>query len=116
MTFWPSAILSFVLGVLIWSVANVQGETFEPWDSADFGVFYIIACFVSFAVGLISEERAWFTGAIVVFSMLPVMFAFNPAIGPLFIIGLLFLAVLSVPTILSSVLGVAIRNIVTKKN
>lgn len=115
MRFWPSAIVSFALGIVLWSFVNLQGNKLEPWDDADFGLYYAIACAVSFGIGLISEERAWIMGSIVVLSMLPVMLVFNPAIGPLFVLGSFFLAILCVPAAVSALLGAVIRRRLIKE-
>ena len=115
MTFWPSAILSLLLGAAIWSLANFHGGKFEPWDSENFAVFYFLACAASFGLGAVCRERAWVMGFLIIAPMLPVMLILNPDLGPLLFVGLFFLIVLSVPAIVSATLGAAIRNQIRKE-
>ncbi|MEL6540919.1 MAG: hypothetical protein AAFQ34_05905 [Pseudomonadota bacterium] len=115
MSFLSSAVLSILVGAVLWSSANFYGGKLEPWDNANFGVFYFIACVFSFGLGAICRDRAWATGALVVFSMLPVMVIFNPETGPYLLIGLFFLGILSLPAIVSSIIGSAIRTQLTKE-
>lgn len=89
-------------------MANYQSGRLEPWDSDNFAAFYLAACVAAFALGAIAQKHAWLMGGIVVVSMLPVMLIANPQLGSLIGLGLLFLLILSLPAVFSSILGAVI--------
>nr|WP_298929123.1 hypothetical protein [uncultured Erythrobacter sp.] len=99
----------------LWSLSNAAGGTAEPWDSVYFIFFYLFACVVSFGLGFVCRKWAWAIGALVVLTMLPVMYVFAPESAPWLMFGLFFSIILSVPAGVASALGSVLRDKVQKE-
>jgi Na+/citrate or Na+/malate symporter len=90
--------LGFCVGVALWSAANLIDGVREPWDGANFLVFYVAALLLSGGFGLLTANRAWMIGSAVVFAMLPVMLVSGGGeMGALIGLGVILLAIMALP-------------------
>jgi len=102
-------LLSFVAGVLLWSVATVSAGGREPWDTGEYWSIYLpIACGLSGLLGFVFPERTWRWAVAIMLAQMPVMWLAH-GIGSLWIPGILMLLVLALPGILIAALGALIR-------
>lgn len=90
------------LGIAFWSVASWMLNAPEPWDAAAYPWWCLAAIGLSAAVGWVLEGRAWAWGVLIIFSQLPVI-ALGSGLGPLVVVGVGILALLSMPASLASV-------------
>ena len=103
-----SSVIVLVAGLLFWEAANLALGTQEPWDSPDYGVFYLAALGVSGAFGYAFYEGPLRWGAIIMFAQLPVM-VFHAGVGPLLLVGIVYLVIESLPAMLAAFGGSRIR-------
>lgn len=91
-----------VVGGLYWQiVCEVTGAS-EPWDSLDYWrLWYPLSFAIAAVAGYFFGKDAWLAGGLITVVQLPIMWG-NSEIGPLVGVGLLFLCILAVPTILVS--------------
>ena len=104
---YPSVII-LVAGLLFWESANFALGTQEPWDSPNYGAFYLAALGVSGAFGYGFYERPLRCGPLFMFAQLPVMI-YHAGVGPLLLVGIVILAIESVPAMLVAFAGSRIR-------
>ncbi|GGA06408.1 MAG: hypothetical protein COW16_01490 [Sphingomonadales bacterium CG12_big_fil_rev_8_21_14_0_65_65_10] len=90
------AVLGFVVGLMFWGLFIKVTHTPEPWDHPYFILAYVSALLISIGLGAIAKGSAWLAGALVVMAMLPVMLAVSGN-GPLIVVGILLLMLLSAP-------------------
>ena len=100
-----------VLGVLIvgglyWQLVCRMTGTLEPWDAPIYwSVAYPVSLLLSGITGRFLGTHEWLGGALITFAQLPVMWLNNEAgLGPLWIVGLIFLILLAVPCVAVSAL------------
>ena len=102
-------IAATAFGAVYWRLASQRLGVAEPWDGKGFVLYYLGALAISLLAGLIvGGHRSWMIGAVVVFTMLPVMIV-NSGVGSLFLVGFLFVGVLAAPAGAASLLGSRIR-------
>src|SRR5690606_40693410 len=97
-----------IAGVVLWATASVIFDVAEPWDSPRYWLAYLLALAVSGLLGFFARSGAWLIGALVVFAQLPVMVAQSGA-GPLIVVGVLLLGVLSLPAMLVAMIAARLR-------
>ena len=86
-------IMSSVLGTLVWFASPFITGELEPWDSETF--YYIGSLFISgIFLGLYHTEKIWAYAIGIFLGQLIYILVFLP-LGPLFLIGILYLAVSS---------------------
>lgn len=99
--------LSAVAGAAIWALSPVFTGHAEPWDSD--GLYYPLALFAAgIVLGSIGPRAIWAHAVGVVLGQLLYMVIFLP-LGPLLLVGIVFLAGYSVLTLGGAGLGVAFR-------
>ncbi|WP_374144305.1 hypothetical protein [Sphingomonas sp.] len=103
------SVFVFAIGVGLWVGANIAFETTEPWDSAFYlSVSYPLALAISAGLGFAFAELPCRWGLIIMLAQFPVM-VIQSGTGPLIAVGILLLAVLSVPAMASALAGAAFR-------
>lgn len=93
----PGAMTALALGALLWVVFNGLAGVAEPWDAPTFGYAYAVALVLAAGLGLIFPQYGWLAGGLVVWAMLPVIIV-QSGLGPLMLVGMFFLFLLSVPS------------------
>ena len=96
------ALIAVSVGLVYWTAFSAIVATKEPWD----GPFYWSAAYpgsiaIALVLGFVFRRRAWITGISLTFAQLPII-AVNTSVGPLALVGVAFLAVLSLPVILAA--------------
>lgn len=91
--------LCTAVATVLWIIANWVSRTSEPWDSQNFGIFYLLALGIAAGFGYVFPSRAWLWGVIIIFAQLPVMLV-QSGVGPLTPLGIIILAGLSLPAAL----------------
>jgi hypothetical protein len=101
----PVQALAFlVLGVSYWWLIRMVLQVGEPWDSPGYWIFaYPVSLLLSARAGRILGEQGWFAGVAITFAQLPVMWVYSGT-GPLWLVGLVFLCLLSIPAAIASAL------------
>jgi hypothetical protein len=100
-------LLALISGILIWALSSLITGQQEPWDSGS--PYYFISLFVSGAVfGAIKPARysRWVL-AIFIGQLIALIFI---GMGPLIIIGIGYLAVLSMITLSGAAIAAALNN------
>ncbi|MBA4043446.1 MAG: hypothetical protein C0471_03365 [Erythrobacter sp.] len=106
-----SLFLAIVLGAALWFAANLTNGVQEPWDGANFLIFYAVALLLSGGLGLLAGSWAWKIGAAVILAMLPVMLVSGGGeIGALFGLGMILLAVMALPAAAVAELAFRLRH------
>lgn len=99
--------LSAVAGAAIWALAPALTGHTEPWDSD--GLYYPLALFAAgILLGSIGPRAIWAHAVGIVLGQLLYMLFFLP-LGPLLLLGVVFLAGYSVLTLGGAGLGAAFR-------
>ena len=93
----PGAMTALAVGGLLWIVFNGLAGVAEPSDAPTFGYAYAVALVLAAGLGLIFPQQGWLAGGLVVWAMLPVMIV-QTGLGPLMLVGVLFLFLLSIPS------------------
>jgi len=96
--------LAFGVGAALWAAASLVLGVAEPWDTEGFWPVYGIALALSTLFGAVAVRRAWLPGVLIIWALLPVML-FHSGPGPLLPVGLMFLAVLSLPAAIVGLLA-----------
>lgn len=95
-------ILICVVGIVFWSVVSMLSGAAEPWDAASFWtLIYPAALALSVVLGATFQRSSLSAGAIVMFAQLLVVMA-SAGISPLLAVGVMYVAVLSVPAMVLS--------------
>jgi hypothetical protein len=101
--------LAFAAGLAIWTVTAMLGHRIEPWDDPVYwSIGYPAAVAVSGVLGLLFSDRAWRWGAVVMFSQVIVMTARGAGLS-LLPMGLILLAILSLPPAAAAMLAARLR-------
>ena len=105
---WP---LSIASGAVLWSAIAMFGERREPWDAASFWtVGYPLSLMLVAAIGELYPRRTWRWAAGVTFAQIPVMIA-RGADFTLLPLGMIMLAVLALPAVLTARAGAWLRRV-----
>jgi len=96
-------------GLILWTATAIAGGRAEPWDSEIYWTAsYPAALVLSLGLGLAFPDRPWRWALVLIGSQLVVM-ASSPSDFGLLPLGLIVLAILSVPAAILAGLGAAIR-------
>jgi hypothetical protein len=91
--------LSLLAGLALWTVVAIRGHRIEPWDAAVYwSAGYPCAIALSGLLGYFWPDRPWRWAAVLMFSQVIVMLARGAGLS-MFPLGLILLAVLSLPAI-----------------
>lgn len=90
---WPIVTLA---ALFLWVLVGAVSGVAEPWDWAGYPAALAIAAALTAACGYLLPRGAGWWGPIVIFCQLPVMLL-HATPGPLLPVGLLLLALQSVP-------------------
>ena len=106
---WIARASSILLGIALWTVAAKLGHRKEPWDSPDYWTLaYPAAIAVCGVLGFLFPDRPCRWALILMFMQLPVM-SLNGAGDSLLPLGVILVAVLSLPVIGLGQLGAMLR-------
>lgn len=98
-----------VAALAYWVAVNAVSGAREPWDAANYwDLYYPLALGLAAIFGWLFERGAWRWGAIILFAQFPVMVAAS-GMGPLFAVGLVMLAGLSIPAMVAAEAGAWLR-------
>jgi hypothetical protein len=98
-------LIAGAVGLALWTATAVASGRPEPWDSGLYwSTSYPAALALSAVLGLAFPQGAWRWAAVLVGSQLFVMLASGPGLG-LLPLGLIALAVLSLPAIVAAELA-----------
>lgn len=101
--------VAVVAGVALWTAAAIAGGRREPWDSALYwSTSYPAALALAVALGLVFPDRPWRWAVALVCSQILVMAASSPSFD-LLPLGMIVLAVLSLPAALLAEAGGYVR-------
>ena len=101
------ALISSLIGLAYWSAFSILFSAKEPWDGLYYwSAAYPVSLIISAALGFVFQRRAWITGLSLTFAQFPII-ALNTGIGPLSLVAMAFLGVLSVPLIIAASMGSA---------
>ncbi len=111
--FWLTEVAKHLLvaasGVALWVGVNIAFGTKEPWHTELYlTVSYPAALVIAAIFGFLFPDLAWRWGLFIVMTQLPVMVV-QSGVAPLIVIGVLFLAVLSVPAMGTAMAGAALK-------
>lgn len=96
------AVITTSIGLVYWSIFSWVVATNEPWDRPYYwSVAYPGSIVIAFALGVVFQRRAGITSAALTFTQFPIMVA-NTGLGPLALVGVMFLGLLSVPVMLAA--------------
>ena len=96
------AFLVLVVGLLYWQVTSSAFGTQEPWDAPRYwSTAYPLALMLSAALGFAFRYNAGLTGTVLIFAQFPIMVA-GEGVGPLSVLGLVYLSILSVPAVIAA--------------
>lgn len=98
----------FALSMAFWATASWALATPEPWDAPAYPWWALAAMALSGAAGWIFDSKPWAWGVLVVFGQLPVI-AVQSGVGPFKLVGVILLALLSIPASLASFAGFTAR-------
>lgn len=102
-------ISSFVAGMAFWAAIAVAGGRTEPWDSGLYwAAGYPLALVLAGVLGALFPHRPWRWGLAFTFAQLPVMLVGGSGLG-LLPLGLIAMAILAVPPMLTAKLGAWLR-------
>ena len=102
--------LSFLAGILLWSVTAWAGHRSEPWDSDIYwSAAYPLSLLISAALGFLFPLRPWRWAAILIFSQLLVMLARGSGLS-LLPLGLVMLVCLTLPAAALAWAGARVRS------
>jgi hypothetical protein len=100
---------SFIGGLLLWTLTAFFGHRQEPWDAATYWtIAYPLAILLSAALAALYPARPWRWAVTVIFSQLLVMIAGGSDFS-LLPLGLVLLALLSLPAIAAATLAAWLR-------
>ena len=103
---YASVFIGFILGALIMWLSPVILLTEEPWDAEGGGfIFYLLALFVSGFVGAKFNQKHFYMVAVGVYLGQVVFHMIFIGGGPLFFIGLVFIAIYSFSALFGSYLS-----------
>jgi len=86
-------------------VVQITGEN-EPWDAASYGyIWYPVSLILAGIAGVFFDRLAWLAGIVVIFAQLAVMLIHTPTLGPLIVVGILYLVMLSIPASVVAILS-----------
>lgn len=107
---WPrQLLLTAITALAYWQAVNIVAGMKEPWDAPIYWTLaYPAALLIAALAGYLWRTRAWLTGSTLVLAQVPVMLV-HTSPGPLALVGLAFLAVLTPPAILSAWIGQRLR-------
>ena len=101
--------LSLFGGLLIWTLSAFLFQVREPWDAPSYWVTaYPAAILISAGLGALYPTRSWRWAVTVIFSQLVVMIAGGSDFS-LLPLGLMFMALLSLPAIAAAFLASRLR-------
>jgi hypothetical protein len=101
--------LALGAGVLLWTITAVATRRVEPWDAgAYWTTAYPLAIALAGVLGYCYPQRPWRWAVAVVFMQVPVMILRGAGFG-LLPLGVLLLAVLCVPPIVSATVAARLR-------
>lgn len=101
--------LSLFCGLLLWTLTSFFGHRREPWDaSAYWTIAYPGAILLCAALGALYPQKPWRWAVTIIFSQLVVMIAGGSDFS-LLPLGLVLLALLSLPAIAASALAARLR-------
>ena len=101
-------LLAIGAGVALWSAIAYVGGRAEPWDAEIYwSVGYPLSLALSLLFGAAFPERPWRWPLGLTFAQLPVMVAAGSGLN-LLPLGLVLLAILSLPAMLAAKLGAAL--------
>lgn len=98
----------FALSVVFWAVASVAMDAPEPWDAPAYPWWCLAAIALSGVAGWVFDHRPWAWGVLIMFGQLPVI-AVQSGVGPLMLVGVGLLVLLSIPASLASLAGFKAR-------
>jgi len=99
--------LSAVAGAAIWALSPVWSGQREPWDAG--GLYYPAALFLAgIVLGAIGPRAIWAHAVGIALGQLLYMLMFLP-LGPLLLLGVVFLIAYSLLTLGGAALGVILR-------
>ena len=102
---WKGFLLSALAGLLLWTIAAMLSGGREPWDGGAFWIIYLpVAIALSFGLGARFPAFGWLWSFVVMAMMLPVM-AWNGSGPSMLPLGIIALAILSVPGSLAGLAG-----------
>ncbi len=96
------------LSMAFWAAASWALKTPEPWDAPAYPWWCLAAIALSGVAGWIFDNKPWAWGVLVMFGQLPVI-AVQSGVGPLMLVGVGLLALLSIPASLASFAGFTAR-------
>lgn len=97
--------IAIIAGVVLWTLTAATGGRSEPWDAPGYwSVGYPLAVVLSGGLGYLFPRGAWRWAAALMFMQAPVMI-FSGAGLSLFPMGLIALAVLSLPAVALAVIA-----------
>lgn len=99
------SLFALSLGGLLWGAISVLSLHREPWDDKAFWTFgYPISLLLSAILGYSFPEGSWRWPVLMMFMQIPVMMIAGSGLS-LFPLGLLLIAVLSLPAVAAAVLA-----------
>jgi hypothetical protein len=104
---WLATLVAAVASALVWAVSPWLVGHYEPWDAG--GLFYVAALAVAGALaGLLAPKPLWahYLGALIGQSCYEV---FILGIGPLFVLGAVFLLGYSIVFVVAAGLAIHLR-------
>jgi len=97
--------LAGVCGIILWTVTAAVGGRSEPWDTEIYwSVSYPLSVAASAVLGYLFPKRAWRWAVVLTFTQGAVMLLGGSGLG-LLPLGLVLLAILSVPPVLAATLA-----------
>lgn len=101
--------IAVVAGTLLWATTSMISNKVEPWDAAGYWtVAYPLAIGIAGFLGYLAPERPWRWALVIMFTQVIVMVAGGSGLG-LLPLGLILLAILSVPAVVVARFGAAVR-------
>lgn len=95
----PAYAIAIVAGAVLWTLTAALGGRTEPWDSPLYwSVAYPLAILLAGALGYVFPQRPWRWAVVLMFMQAAVMLFSGSGFG-LLPLGLIFLAVLSLPAV-----------------
>jgi hypothetical protein len=102
-------LIAALVGLALWAATAVLGGRAEPWDVGFYWtVSYPLALIGAAVLGYAFPSRSWRWALVLVCSQLPVMMASGSGLG-LLPLGLVLLAILSLPAIAVARFGASMR-------
>ena len=96
-------------GATLWIVASQLSYPREVWDVENWTLYLGIAYVICGALGFAFPKRPWRWPLMVMLILFPVMIVTTGRLGPLFVIGIVFLLAYSLPGMLAATLAALTR-------